>query len=108
MDDVINTKECLNCGEDLVNLPKKRKKIFCNNTCRSNYWQKSDRLEKAGKTTEQIVSILSKIAKNNRSENKKKIETERNEPSQVSKKYEQNKVLSEMEAEFAKILNEKK
>jgi hypothetical protein len=61
--DVINTKECLNCGKDLHNLPKKRKKVFCNNTCRSNYWQKSDRLEKQGKSIEEIVSTLNKQMK---------------------------------------------
>jgi DNA-binding transcriptional MerR regulator len=70
MADVINTKECLNCGKDLVNLPKKRKKVFCNDTCRSNYWQKSDRLEKQGKSIEEIVSILEKQRKEKKGETK--------------------------------------
>ncbi len=65
---VINTKECLNCGKDLHNLPKKRKKVFCNNTCRSNYWQKSDRLEKQGKSIDEIVNILNKQRKEKKKE----------------------------------------
>lgn len=34
---------CLNCGKDLKQIPQKRKKQFCNSTCRSNYWQKEKR-----------------------------------------------------------------
>ena len=37
--------ECLNCGSELINLPKKRQKIFCSSTCRTHYWQKSKRVE---------------------------------------------------------------
>lgn len=35
--------KCLNCGADLVQIPKKRKKEFCDSTCRSNNWQKEKR-----------------------------------------------------------------
>lgn len=38
---------CKHCGVELVNTPGKRKKEFCGNTCRSNYWQKQKRVEKA-------------------------------------------------------------
>ena len=48
---MIGDKECLNCGKDLVHIAGKRGKIFCNATCRSNYWQKQDRKNKAGKAT---------------------------------------------------------
>ncbi len=69
---------CLNCGENVLQTRGKRKKIFCNNTCRSNYWQKTDRLEKEGKSTEEIVLLMAKLAKNNKPENKKRILEERN------------------------------
>jgi len=38
--------ECLDCEKELIQIPKKRKKEFCNSTCRSNYWQKADRAKK--------------------------------------------------------------
>lgn len=34
---------CLNCGKELVQIEGKRSKKFCDNTCRSNYWQKTNR-----------------------------------------------------------------
>ena len=34
---------CLNCGTELTQLAGKRKKVFCDSTCRSNYWQKQKR-----------------------------------------------------------------
>lgn len=34
---------CKHCKKDLVHLPGKRKKEFCNDTCRSNFWQKERR-----------------------------------------------------------------
>lgn len=68
---MIGDKECLNCGQNLIDLPGKRKKVFCNSSCRSNYWQKSDRLEKEGKSIEEIVSILSSMIKAKKSKPKK-------------------------------------
>jgi len=108
MADIINTKTCLNCGKDLVQLPKKRSKVFCNNTCRSNYWQKSERLEKSGKTTEEIVSILSQIAKNNKPENKERINKERNTEHKVGESHKQPEVdnsarIAELEEELKTI-----
>ena len=35
--------KCKNCNKELVQIPGKRGKQFCNSTCRSNYWQKSKR-----------------------------------------------------------------
>ncbi len=69
------TECCLNCGAELEVIPQKRKKLYCDSTCRSNYWQKADRLEKAGKSTEEIVSLMQKLAANNK--NKKRISKER-------------------------------
>lgn len=37
------TPGCLECGDTLVQLPKKRAKKFCNSTCRSSYFQKTQR-----------------------------------------------------------------
>ncbi len=54
---------CLNCGKDLIQSPKKRKKIFCDSTCRSNYWQKSDRLEKKGLSVDEILNEIKKTHK---------------------------------------------
>ena len=31
---------CKSCGKELTDTPGKRKKQFCNSTCRSNYWHK--------------------------------------------------------------------
>jgi len=35
--------QCLNCGKEIIQTPHKKIKIFCNSTCRSNYWQKEKR-----------------------------------------------------------------
>lgn len=56
-------KRCLNCGENLNHTEGKREKVFCDTTCRSNYWQKSERLEKKGFTAEQIISAITKTWK---------------------------------------------
>lgn len=37
--------ECLNCGKIIQQTPGKRKRQFCNSTCRSNYWQKASRVK---------------------------------------------------------------
>jgi len=34
---------CLRCGKKLKNIPQKRKKIYCNSTCRSVLWIKNNR-----------------------------------------------------------------
>lgn len=39
---------CPNCNAPLESLPHKRPKKFCNSTCRSNYWQKQQRLKQKG------------------------------------------------------------
>lgn len=48
-------KQCLNCGAHLELTPGKRDKDFCDTTCRSNYWQKSNRLRKSGLTDKEIA-----------------------------------------------------
>lgn len=53
--------KCQNCKKELKQTPGKRAKIFCDSTCRSNFWQKAKR----------------KIDENNKPENKAKIEKER-------------------------------
>ena len=52
--------KCLNCNSELIQIKGKREKIFCDSTCRSNYWQKSDRLEKEGFSVEEIVDKIKK------------------------------------------------
>lgn len=39
--------KCLECEKELINTEGKRPKKFCNNTCRSNYWQKENRKKKS-------------------------------------------------------------
>lgn len=60
MRDIVATERCLNCNKILDQMEGKKTKVFCNSTCRSNYWQRSSGLEKQGKTAEEIVSYLSK------------------------------------------------
>lgn len=98
--------KCLNCDRDLVQLPKKREKVFCDSTCRSNYWQKAKRLEAAGKSPEEIIKTIKKIAVNNKPENKKKIEDERNTAHDLGKKHENSQPLSENELQIAEYEKE--
>ncbi len=37
---------CLECGKEIAQTTGKRARIFCNSTCRSNYWQKKKRESK--------------------------------------------------------------
>lgn len=37
--------DCLNCGMDVKQTPGKKTKLFCNVSCRSNYWQMKKRKE---------------------------------------------------------------
>jgi hypothetical protein len=50
--------KCLNCKKDLVQTAGKREKIFCNSTCRSNYWQKTQTLERQGKSVDTVAKIM--------------------------------------------------
>lgn len=45
----MNELKCKNCGKSVEQTPNKRAKEFCNVTCRSGYWQKQNRLDKAAK-----------------------------------------------------------
>ncbi len=49
---------CLNCDKELVNLMGKRQKQFCNSTCRSNYWQKTNRIAKVKKDIKKEANKL--------------------------------------------------
>lgn len=55
--------KCLNCDADLMQGKGKREKIFCDSTCRSNYWQKSKRLENEGLSVEEIIAKIKKSKK---------------------------------------------
>lgn len=46
MKEKTTTHDCLNCTKQIPQTPGKRRKDFCNSTCRSNYWQKQKRKEK--------------------------------------------------------------
>lgn len=52
--------DCLNCGKELIQTPKKRPKQFCGISCRSNYWQKKKRegkgIGKAGRPKKETPS----------------------------------------------------
>lgn len=49
--------KCLNCGKEISQTPKKRERRFCDSTCRSNYWQKQNRINN---TTIESVKIEKK------------------------------------------------
>jgi endogenous inhibitor of DNA gyrase (YacG/DUF329 family) len=34
---------CPNCQKEVIQVVGKRSKVFCNSTCRSNFWQKGER-----------------------------------------------------------------
>lgn len=74
---------CLNCGDKILQTSGKREKLFCDSTCRSNYWQKTKRLEDAGKSAEEIVKIIS--GKKEKSETKKPILPTKTSPSIMEK-----------------------
>ena len=67
MDKRLLFMECKNCGKEVVKLPKKKAKEFCNSTCRSKYWQKQKRKslipETKVATPKQVVEIKKAIAK---------------------------------------------
>lgn len=39
------TLPCLNCGKNLEQNDTKKAKKYCNSTCRSNHWQKEQRIK---------------------------------------------------------------
>lgn len=49
---------CLNCNLELKDTPKKRPKIFCNSSCRSNYWQRIHRMQSKGMYAEDILKSM--------------------------------------------------
>lgn len=59
--------KCANpsCGKDLVQLPGKRKKEYCNSTCRSGVWHRKNRKaekEAAAPKTEPKKKVARKVA----------------------------------------------
>lgn len=39
-----NTEDkCLTCGKELIQVPNKRKKLYCNTTCKSKSWYKGNK-----------------------------------------------------------------
>lgn len=36
-------EHCLNCDKEVIQPRKGKKKLFCNDSCRSNFWQKNRR-----------------------------------------------------------------
>lgn len=43
------TTRCLNCGVIIKSLPKHRKKKFCSDKCRMEYWINNNKSQKEGK-----------------------------------------------------------
>lgn len=43
----LSDMQCAECKKELEQTPGKRPKVFCNSTCRSNFWQKAKRKELA-------------------------------------------------------------
>ncbi len=74
--------KCLFCEKEIEQPKGKRKKEFCNNTCRSNQWYKMNR--KGTKITEKKLIQIAQNSQDYRS-----------------------KVMSDMEAEFQEILKKK-
>lgn len=44
--------KCPNCQKAVKQTPGKREKVFCNSTCRSNYWAKEKRKADVSRETE--------------------------------------------------------
>lgn len=55
--------ECKECGKVLTHFEGRRKKEFCNSTCRSKFWQKS---QKNRKSIQQIVKEKNFVEKKER------------------------------------------
>lgn len=55
--------KCLNCKKPLKQLPGKRKKKYCNSTCRSNHWQKLNPKKKKDVDTGQPAELPKKVTK---------------------------------------------
>jgi hypothetical protein len=51
---------CLNCGAELVQLDGKRKKIYCNSTCRSRHFQRKKHLGEMPTTFAKKVKMTKK------------------------------------------------
>ena len=49
--------KCQNCGKDLVQIKGKRKKEYCNSTCRSNFWQKEQVKKKKPVKSEKSAKV---------------------------------------------------
>lgn len=73
--------KCLNCQKELQQTPNKRTKLFCNSTCRSNYWQKQSRKSQnkpipAPKAEKPVQNIQKKLKPVNEAKNGIKKESE--------------------------------
>ena len=84
---------CKECDKDLAQTDGKRKKEFCNSTCRSNFWQKNRKKKK-----EIIIKDL------NEQTGLKKLMPPKTTNVVVNTKPD----ISEMEALFQKIKSENK
>lgn len=58
-------KFCLCCGKEIKQTEGKREKVYCDTTCRSNYWQKAKRLEEKKFSAEEIVTLLTPVKRDN-------------------------------------------
>lgn len=71
--------KCLNCSKELEHTKGKKKKKYCNDICKVQYWNKMH----VGHVKKYVQmktyeKLLSQIAENNKPENKKRILEERN------------------------------
>lgn len=107
MADLIASKKCLNCHSDLSQKKGKLAPVFCSNSCRSNYWQRSDRLEKAGKPIEEVVKILNQNPSKKRVKLKNLPKVVANTPAEVKKEVSDNMDNQEILAQIAAIRAEK-
>jgi endogenous inhibitor of DNA gyrase (YacG/DUF329 family) len=48
---------CPNCDKELEQIEGKRQKQFCNSTCRSNFWQKQNRIKSSKVISAKIEQV---------------------------------------------------
>lgn len=48
---------CKECGEKVTQTTGKRKKEFCNSTCRSNFWQKAERKARTERSKTNVSNL---------------------------------------------------
>lgn len=97
---------CKNCGTELVMVPGRRPKEFCNSTCRSNHFQKEHR--KKIVPIVQTVRTESKIMEVDTKTGKILKETITDKPNTTPEQKEKTKLMYPKESDYLKKRREMK